>query len=446
MRRAAVLALILGAVAAGVWLLQRSPERPRNLLLISIDTLRQDRVGAYGYDRPTTPTLDALAARGLVFDEATAPSPWTLPSHVSLLTGLSPQSHGVTDRVRGIGPGADTMAAWLQDHGYDTAAVVNSVLLGPKRGFARGFGSFDLVVRPHPEPAAAEVHRRAIRWLDRERDRPFFLFVHHYDVHSDYAPAETYRELLVGPYEGRVNGTTEQLKAARLGKLALTPADARHLSELYDAEVRQIDDELGRFLGALAERGHLADTAVVVTSDHGEEFLEHGGVLHGATLHGELVRVPLILAGPGIPAGRRVAEPVSLTDVFPTLMGLLGVEAPPYVEGVDLWSNGSLRSPGDRPLFFGTDWWLGRPNGAWKRAVQQGGWKLHYAHPDGALELYDLASDPDERRNLAARDPARVDALRALLAPQLGPASDSGAPAEASSEETEQLRALGYLE
>ena len=384
----------------------------------------------------------------MVFEDATAPSPWTVPSHVSLLTGLSPQSHGVTDRVQHMDPGADTMATWLERHGYDTAAVVNTVLLDSRRGFASGFDSFDLVVRPHREAAAPEVHRRALRWLERARQRPFFLFLHYYDVHSDYAPGKNYRELLVGPYQGAVNGTSSQLKDVRLGKRTLTPADVTHLSELYDAEVRQLDDELGRFLDALQERGLLDDTVIAVTSDHGEEFLEHGGVLHGRTLYGELVRVPLILAGPGIPAGSRVAGPVSLVDVFPTLMGLLGVAAPPYVEGVDLWrgSNGSLVAPGDRPIFFGTDWWLGGSKGEWKRAVQQGDWKLLYAHPARAFELYDLASDPGEQRNLADDDPERTEALRALLAPQLRPAARPALRVPVSEEETEQLRALGYLE
>ncbi|HEX2484704.1 MAG TPA: sulfatase [Myxococcota bacterium] len=445
MRRLAVLALLVGAAAAGAWLACAARERPRNLVLLSIDTLRRDRLGAYGYDRPTSPVLDALAARGVVFEGASAPSSWTVPSHGSLLTGLSPQAHGATGAVQRLDPRAETLAGWLRQHGYATAAVVNTVLLSAKRGFAGGFDHFELVLGP--EPAAPEIHARALRWLDGARERrPFFLFLHYYDVHSDYAPAPAYRELLVSPYRGPADGTTEQLKAARLGRLSLAPDDARHLSELYDAEIRQLDDELGRFFAALEERGLLADTAIVVTSDHGEEFGEHGGVLHGRTLYGELVDVPLILAGPGVPAGRRVSGPASLLDVFPTVTALLGVPAPPYVEGTDLWSDGALRPPAARPLFFATDWWLGRADGEWKRAVERDGWKLHVAHPGAAAELYDLGADPGERRNVAADEPARVEALRGLLAPLLGPARGGAEGPKLSAEETEALRSLGYLE
>ena len=174
--------------------------------------------------------------------------------------------------------------------------------------------------------------------------------------------------------------------------------------------------------------------------------MEHGGVLHGRTLYGELVRVPLLLAGPGVPAGRRVSEPASLIDVFPTVMALLGVAPPPYVEGVALWANGSLRPPGERPLFFGTDWWLGRANGDWKRAVQQGGWKLHYEHQGNAWQLYDLASDPGEQHDLAAGAPDRVASLREVLAPQLAPVPSAGGRTKVTADEAEQLRALGYLE
>lgn len=446
MRRAALLALALGALAAGAWLLVQPPERPRNLILISVDTLRQDRLGAYGYARPTTPALDALAARGVVFEDATAPSSWTVPSHVSLLTGLTPRSHGVANRVQHMNPAFETIARWLEQHGYDTAAIVNTILLGPSRGFQNGFGHFELVARRPRDFSAPEIHRRALAWLDRPREVPFFLFLHYYDVHSDYAPDDEYRAMFAEPYDGKATGSTEQLKAARLGQLVLTPEDAKHLSNLYDAEIRQLDDELGRFLAELERRGLLEETAILVTSDHGEEFLEHGGVLHGKTLHGELVRVPLLAAGPGVPVGRRVAGPVSLVDVFPTAMGLLGVDPPPYVEGIDLASRGWTGPPEERPVFFSTDWWLGLPDGEWKRAVQSDGWKLHYAHPSGALELYDVAADPGELHDRAAGDPGRVQTLRTLLAPNLAAGDAGGAPTIATPEETEQLRALGYLE
>lgn len=450
MRRAVAFALVAAAVAiaAAAFLLRSRVEKPRNVILISIDTLRQDRLGAYGYGRVTTPHLDALAARGVVFENATAPSSWTVPSHVSLLTGLYPHTHGATGRVQSMNQTVVPLASWLGSFGYDTGGVVNFVLLGRSRGFARGFEYFEVIRRPLPEPAAPLVDEKALAWLDQPRERPFFLFVHHYDVHSDYAPKDPYRKMFVRPYDGIATGSTDQLKAARFGRIELGLADAQHLSDLYDAEIRQIDDELGRFLQELERRGHLEGTIVILTSDHGEEFLEHGRFLHGWSLYKELVQVPLLISGPGIPHGVRVTEPASLVDVFPTVTGLLGIETPPVVEGIDLsrsW-RGRAPLPAARPLFFETDWWLGRAEGEWKRAVQRGSWKLHYAHPKEDWELYDLASDPGEHEDLAAREPERSAELRALLAPRLGASSATPSRVEPSAEEMEQLRALGYVE
>ncbi len=450
MRRAVALALVAAAAAitAAAFLLRSHAEKPRNVILISIDTLRQDRVGAYGYGRPTTPHLDALAARGVLFENATAPSSWTVPSHVSLFTGLYPHSHGATGQVQSMSRSAVPLASWLGSFGYDTGGVVNASLLDRSRGFARGFDHFELVHRPLPEPAAPLVDAQALAWLDQPHDQPFFLFVHHYDVHSDYAPKDQYRKMFVRPYDGIATGATDQLKAARLGRLELGPADAQHLSDLYDAEIRQIDDELGRFFDELERRGYLEGTIVILTADHGEEFLEHGRFLHGWSLYDELVQVPLLISGPGIPRGVRVAEPVSLVDIFPTVTGLLGLAAPPVLEGIDLSRGWRERAPlpADRPLFFETDWWLGRAEGEWKRAVQRGSWKLHYAHPKEQWELYDLARDPGEHEDLAAREPERVSELRTLLAPRLGSTATSTPRVEPSEEEMEQLRALGYVE
>ena len=234
MRRAVAFALVAAAVAiaAVAFLLRSHLAKPRNVILISIDTLRQDRLGAYGYGRATTPHLDALAARGVLFENATAPSSWTVPSHVSLFTGLYPHTHGATGQAQSMSPSAVPLASWLFSFGYDTGGVVNASLLGPSRGFARGFESFEVVRRPLPEPAAPLVDEQALAWLDPPRDRPFFLFVHHYDVHSGYAPQEQYRKMFVRPYDGIATGATASLKAARFGRLDLGPADAQFLSDL----------------------------------------------------------------------------------------------------------------------------------------------------------------------------------------------------------------------
>lgn len=449
MQRAVWLAVIAAALAAGAFVALRPAQRPRNVILISIDTLRQDRVGAYGYERPTTPSLDALAARGVVFEDATAPSSWTVPSHVSLFTGLEPHSHGVTGRFQRVSDLTVPIPVWLQQAGFDTAAFVNSVLLDGRRGFARGFDHFERVMHPTSgSPAAPEIHRLALRWLDRPHERPFFLFLHYYDIHTDYTPAEEYRRLFVRPYDGVATGAVGQLVRARADELELGPKDAQHLSDLYDAEIRQLDDAIGRFFAELERRGLLAETAVIVTSDHGEEFLEHGGFLHGRTLHGELVRVPLVLAGPGIPRGRRVAGPASLIDVLPMLAGLLGREPPSALDGVDISHTWGWRGrlPRERTLFFDTNWWLGHSEGDWKRAVQRWPWKLHYARSEDRFSLYDLEHDPGENEDLSAREPEKLAELRQILAPRLEAGVSAETREDVTPQEIEQLRALGYVE
>jgi arylsulfatase A-like enzyme len=423
-----------------------APPAPRNLILVSIDTLRADRLGCYGYARPTSPALDRLAARGVLFEQALSPAPWTVPAHASLLTGREPRSHHVRTARGLLDPAIPTLAQWLAARGYDTAAIVNTHFLDSRRGLTRGFAHLSTVPEAEGTGSAAQrVHELALRWLAASHERPFFLFLHHYDVHGDYAPEPAYRAMFTSPYDGPATGTTLQLGRVRRGELKLRQRDARHLSDLYDAGIRQLDDELGRFLARLERAGKLDDTLLVVTSDHGEEFLEHGDVFHGRTLYSELVRVPLLVSGPGVPRGRRVAVPVSLVDVVPTASALLGVPPPPGVEGRDVgpaWRGGADSGDG-RSFGFAADHWMAQAPGAFRRAVQRDGWKLHYSHPEGRLELYDLASDPGELRDVAAEHPERVAELRPALDAWLA-RGEQGETLELDADEAERLRALGY--
>lgn len=432
-------------LASLVLLLACAPPAPRNVLLISIDTLRADRLGSYGYERDTSPALDRLAAGGTLFENASAPSSWTVPSHASLLTGLYSASHGMHFGGDRLPAGVVTLAQTLSRQGFATAAIVNVLLLAHGNGFERGFQSFRHVpAASSPAGAADVVNRHALEWIAGQEDTPWFLFVHYYDVHSDYDPLPEYRDLFEEPYAGRLDGSTEQLKQLRLGERSAGAGDARHLSNLYDAGVRQLDAALGRLMERLEEQGALAQTVVVVTSDHGEEFLEHGDVLHGRTLYQELVHVPLILAGPGVARGERVATPVSLVDVAPTLTALLGVPAQADFEGVGLFSARGVVAAPDRPLFFETDNWLGRREGNFRRAVRRGDQKLHFDGLSGRFELYDLALDPGELRDLAASRPDELARLRADLQAYLERSSPGDAGEAPSPELLEKLRELGY--
>ena len=425
-----------------------SPPPAQRIVLISIDTLRADHLGAYGYERPTSPALDALAARGVLFEEASTPSPWTLPAHASLLTALYPSRHGLKDYDRQLPAGVPTLAAVLAAAGWTTAAVVNSRYLSPDFGLDRGFQEFRYVPEVVEQRApCSEIVDQALEWLRRHREEKLFLFVHSYDVHSDYASLPEHEQQFVSPRAGRADGTTAQLLAFRAGEVALSVADAPHLVDLYDAGIRQMDAEVRRLVEGLHREGLAESTLLVVTSDHGEEFFEHGGVLHGRTQYEEVTHVPLILAGPGIAGGRRISTPVSLLDVMPTLLARSGVPRPPGLDGEDL---GPLlvgkRVPGleARALFGEAD--HNNVVQDMTRSVRYLTHKLHVDRVLGTAALYDLGSDPAERTDLARERPEIVRDLRQRLdrfrqlRPEVAPTRVTPSPGE-----VEKLRSLGYV-
>lgn len=423
------------------------PSLPRTVVLVSIDTLRTDHLGCYGYPRPTSPNLDAFASGALVFEDVTSPSPWTLPAHASLLTGVYPSRHGMKGPDVYLPPAIPTLAETLARHGFMTAAVVNSHRLSEHYGLDRGFRKF-LYVRENAgqrEPGTA-ITEKAVRWLQNHADKRLFLFVHYYDVHSDYASRPEFERLFRGSYRGPADGTTRQLQAFREGRVRFNAQDAAHLVDLYDAGIRQLDEELKRLLGAI-ERQASGRALVFVLSDHGEEFLERGGVLHGRTQFQELVRVPLIVRGPGLPAGRRIKTPVSLLDVFPTLLRLVGVTPPPGLDGEDLtplWSGASRPGLQDRVLFGEAD--QGNAEVDITRAVRRGRHKLHYDRLTRASRLFDLEVDPWERDDVAARETEVVARLSERLARFLLIPAPVVRPVPLSPEEAERLRSLGYAQ
>jgi arylsulfatase A-like enzyme len=415
-----------------------SPPTLRNVILISVDTLRADHLGAYGHPRPTSPNLDAFAAAGVVFEDVSSTSPWTLPAHTSLFTGRYLRGHGVHTEGHRLPDDVPTLAAILKERGFATGAVVNTLFLSPRFGVARGFDHYGVIESDQsPEGAARRVTDAAIAWLE-DRSEPFFLFVHHFDVHSDYRSLPQH-ERRFAPEPGRFDGRTIQLLLAIRGDKPIDAADALHLAKLYDAGIFQLDAELARFFAWLRERGRLEDTLVIVTSDHGEEFLEHGGLLHGSTHYQELLRVPLLLGGAGVPAGVRIAAPVSTVDVAPTVLSLLGVPAPPGVDGIDL-----------SPLWRGEDADPGRALMAEAaspvlRTVRRGRHKLIIRAENGDRELYDLSEDPGESRDLASTQTELADSLAAEAVGLARAAREPEPAAELTPEQKAHLRSLGYL-
>ena len=287
------------------------------MLLVSIDTLRADRLGSYGYAAAETPRLDALAARGLRFAQATTVIPLTLPAHSSLMTGTFPAHHGVRDNGGFyLAEEQVTLAEVLSERGYRTGGFIAAFVLDGRWGIGQGFGRYfdDFDLDGYEQAAGMDAIQRpgstvvdqALEWLDADRDQKFFAWVHLYDPHTPYEAPEPYR--------------------VRFPRTA---------SGAYDAEIAVADTQLGRLLDKLQVDGRLDETLVVVLSDHGEMLGEHGEHTHGFFIYDAAVHIPLIIAGPGVPA-RVVPNQVRIVDVMPTVLDLLGEPAPPAVQGVSL--------------------------------------------------------------------------------------------------------------
>jgi arylsulfatase A-like enzyme len=421
-----------GAAAAG----QR-----RDLLLISLDTLRADRLGAYGYARATSPALDALAAAGVRFESVFAESNWTLPSHVTLFTGLPPALHGVRLPGHRLGNDVPTLAEVLRGAGFRTVAFTGLGFLDRRFGFARGFEHYadqalDLA-------SGLDATLRVIARL-RPEER-FFAFVHAYDVHCPYDPPPPYARAFETQPPAHHLETRGRCGEPHFNAMQLTPQQARFLSDRYDASIRHADDLIAVFLDRLRADGRLATTLVCLVSDHGEEFLEHGRIGHRDTLHVQSLHVPWILSGPGL-APRVVREPAGLADVMPTLLELLGVPGP-TTQGRSLAGLvlGRGAAEEERPIFSENDW-----NTPLRSAVV-GSQHLIASPGTGELRLFDWRSDPDEQTDVSGRDPDRSEALRELLAAHERALDARGRreplklarPAES---QLERLRALGYVE
>ena len=413
--------------------------RARGILFVSIDTVRRDHVGAYGYARPTTPRFDALARAGVLFEDAVSTSSWTLPAHLTMLTGVDPGRHGGVDMRHGFNHGVPTVPALLRTAGFATRAVTSHLYVSGVYGLDDGFEHLDF----RQDRKATDVADRGLDLLDRVGDRPFFVFLHLYDPHWHYDPPDWARRLFETAYAGSVTGNWQDF--SRRDRASVSEADLAHLLALYDGEIRYADTEVGRVLDHLAARGLDRSTLVVITSDHGEEFLDHGSWEHQKTLYEEVVRVPLALRGPGVEARRERAQ-VSLLDVAPTILAYAGVPAPASVTGRSL-----LGPRPDTEAYCETDQTV---DGTHKLFLRGGAarWKaIITLRADAAgtagEEWYDLSSDPAERKSVPpapnVADPIRRRALERWRADR--GAGGAARPVCLSPEQQERLRALGYV-
>lgn len=424
-RGAAGAAILLAAACGG-----REPERP-SVVLVTLDTTRADRIGAYGYAGARTPVFDRIAAEGALFERAWTVTPLTTPAHASLMTGLLPAAHGVRNNGRlRLSEEVETLAERFAGAGYATGGFVAAFPVSRAFGLAQGFETFDDDFgvdpggRARSERRCDEVNARAIPWIrarTKDRDRPFFLWVHYFDAHDPYAPP---------------------------GRLAV-----EFSGRPYDGEIAHADACLGELLGAIGEGGGLDRTVVAVTGDHGEALGEHGEPTHGLFVYEETIRIPLALRAPWtVPRGIRRTDLASLVDLLPTLLRLARLAPAEGIHGRDLFEDAAGAVPSDptergpaRALW--AESWFGHEEFLWAPlvAVRVGDGKWIAAPRP---ERYDLAADPGETRNLAGEEPSKDEALRSLLS-RLAPWAASGAVAASEGpvddDHLARLESLGYL-
>ncbi len=426
-----------------------------NLLVLLVDTLRADRVGIYGAHPSPTPTLDALAAGGTVFENAVSQSSWTLPSVASLFTGLHPRTHGTPGMATAGGDPetrgrilADALLTWAelaQHAGITTVGVSANPLVTRATNLAQGFEAFEELpwdgARFDWRPAS-DINRRFLEWLETNRDWRFVAYLHYMEPHDPYDPPAALRPpppagIRPGVASGRI---TPLAKAVNFrGAPGLSATELTYVRELYDADVRAWDQSFAALLQGLAAARVLDDTTIVVLADHGEEFQEHGRLKHGSHLYEESIRVPLIIAGPGVPVARRgdVAQGI---DLYPTLAALLGLTPPPGLPGRDLLAT---HVAGDAVLEtasgFGSN---GAPTDVVALRTPQ--WKLIRTPDIGRVELYDLERDPREQS--AASDGSEITSLTDRLDRWAAAAPPPPAGAGTVPALRAKLRQLGYIE
>jgi arylsulfatase A-like enzyme len=324
----------LGACRAGE---TRPPLAPtRGILLISLDTLGARHLGAYGSDRETSPFFDSLARQGVLFENAIVQYPSTLVSHVSIFTGLYPQQHGVYPPASRLSPQIATLPARLRDHGFITGAFTEGGYVTAEFGFDRGFDEFS-AVEPVGKRHVEKTFAAGLDFLERrEAGERFFLFLHTYAVHDPYQPPGSYDGMF---WEGEAPEIPFSfgpfLRSVNLGRFPMPPQGAAYYRAQYEAELRYLDDVLGEFFARLDELGLRDETTIVVTSDHGEEFLDHGRLAHHQ-VYPETLWVPLLVLHPEISTGVRVTDLVESVDLAPTLYDLAGVPLPEPMAGESL--------------------------------------------------------------------------------------------------------------
>jgi len=426
-------------------------KRP-NIILIVIDTLRADHVGCYGYQRNTTSNIDRLAREAVLFKNAISAAPWTLPSFASLLTSQYPCVLGIRGKLAGVDSRFPLLSEVLKQYNYTTHGVFSCGNLSPRLGFGRGFDNY--YNRRSPRHGAGftspNVTKEAISFLRKGHKEPFFLFLHYFDPHYNYILHKQYN--YYPNYRGKVKRNHSILDLWH--KLhELSEDDVRYLLALYDSEIAFTDEYIGKLLDELKKQGLYENSIIIVTADHGEEFLERGWLGHTITLHEELLHVPLIMKLPGYSA-RIIDSPVGLIDIVPTIYQYMGLKMPDGLEGkaLDLNRGDSIAN---RPIFtetFNSQKLQLNTRPVAFRSIVSGNWKLIYDEIKDSNQVYNLSEDPHERNDLSGQHGEQKRMLKGLLSKwinyvktkqKVGPVPDESELL--TPDERKELESLGYL-
>jgi arylsulfatase A-like enzyme/TolA-binding protein len=430
-----------------------------NIVLISIDTLRADHLSCYGYSKKTSPHIDKLAEEGTLFSQNISAAPWTTPSHMSIFTSLYPILHEVNEMRKRLDEKRVTLAEVLKKNGYTTAAFISAPTMLPyELGFGQGFDLYDdytvtfdihfnlfrkneRKLTNNDHPINPLTHWMVTNWLERNHKKSFFIFLHYWDPHYEYEPPPPYNRMFNPDYKGEITGNVEGVK------LGMDEEDFNHIVSLYDGEIRYTDEYVGLFLQKLKELNLLDKTLIILTSDHGEEFLEHGGSMHGKTLYDELIHVPLIIRYPSlIPKGEVISAQVRTVDIMPTILALLGISIKEKIDGLSLLPLIQKEKRNKREAFSETYPCL--------KSLRTEELKFINNLKKEEKEFYDLSKDPKEKTNLIGeREEAKIfdqnlanwmNSQEELLASL--PKSRPTSKIEIDPEVRERLRAMGYLQ
>lgn len=432
-----------------------SDEPAKNVVVLLIDTLRASKLRAFNPRSPVqTPALDRIAEAGAVFERAQSPENWTKPSCASILTGLYPATHGVKTTEARLPDAALTLPEHLKANGFATGSFIANGYVSDRFGFDQGWDHYTNFIRESKNTDASSVLEEAADWIEQNKDRRFFAYVQTIDPHVPYDPPAEFLQMYDRrDYTGQVQPrmTPELLEQAKKGEVTFDASDTRRLEALHDGEITQHDHEMGRFIERLQELGVWEDTLFVITSDHGEEFNEHGSWGHGHSVYQELINVPLVFHMPGrVPAGTRISDAVSTVDIPGTVLAYAGVDPMPADEGVDLMPFMQGHRPAVPSVAF-SDFLDDR------RVIVAGNWKLILNGINASF--FDLGSDPGEQREVdRSQHPVAVRYLRIMLGQFLGATdrrnwldaeqqrTDTLETEDAQMDDTirDQLRALGY--